>query len=74
MNPRWTVDNALFFISEKSHWWNLYEYIFDSGNERNVFPVEKEIGLPHKVFARCSYAPHPKNPKMLAVVCGGVCL
>lgn len=72
MNPRWTADDSLFFISDRSDWWNLYEYIFDTEDERDVYPVEKEIGLPHWIFGRCSYCTHPKNPRKLAVVCGGV--
>ena len=72
MNPRWTADDSLFFVSDKSDWWNLYEYTFDSESEREVFPVEKEIGMAHWVFARCGYAPHPKNTRILAVVCAGV--
>lgn len=72
MTPRWTVENALYFISDKSDWWNLYEYIFDTKDERNVFPVEKEIGMPQWKFGQCSYATHPKNPRKVAVVCGGV--
>jgi hypothetical protein len=72
MNPRWTQDDSLFFISDRSDWWNVYEYIFATEDERNVFPVEKEIGLPHWIFGRCSFVPHPKDPKTSAVVCGGV--
>ena len=72
MHPRWTSDDSLFFISDRSDWWNLYEYIFDTEDERDVFPVEKEIGMPHWIFGQCSYAPHPKNPRLLAVVCAGV--
>ena len=72
MYPRWMANDALFFISDRSDWWNLYEYIFETEDERDTFPVEKEIGLPHWIFGRCSYAPHPKDSRKLGVVCGGV--
>ena len=62
MHPRWTAEDALLSI----------EYIFDTEDERELFPVEKEIGMPHWIFGQCSYEPHPKNPRILAVVCGGV--
>ncbi|XP_028398795.1 uncharacterized protein LOC114522328 [Dendronephthya gigantea] len=71
MSPRWTLEHALYFISDRSGWWNLYKYNFDTRDEHNVFPIKKEIGMPQKLFGRCSYATHPKNPKKLAVVCGG---
>ena len=73
MLPRWTAEDSLFFISDRSDWWNLYEYIFDTDEERNVFPDEKEIGKPHWVFGNCSYCPHSTIPNKIAVVYGGVC-
>lgn len=72
MYPRWSADDSLYFISDRSDWWNVYEYIFSTNDERNIFPVDKEIGLPQWRFGLCSYVPHPKNPKLFAVVCGGV--
>lgn len=71
MLPRWTAEDSLFFISDRSDWWNLYEYIFDTDEERNVFPDEKEIGKPHWVFGNCSYCPHSTIPNKIAVVYGG---
>lgn len=70
MLPRWTAEDSLFFISDRSDWWNLYEYISDTGEERNLFPIEKEIGQPHWIFGRCGYCPHPNLPSKVAAVYG----
>ena len=72
MHPRWTAEDALLFITDKSDWWNLYEYISDTGEERNLYPIDKEIGEPHWIFGCCPYCPHPKQINKVAVCIGEV--
>ncbi|GAB4236973.1 MAG: S9 family peptidase [Chlamydiales bacterium] len=52
--PEWGEDQHLYFVSDRSGWWNLY-----ISNERDIsslFPVNAECGLPHWVFGMCTYA------------------
>lgn len=42
MEPRWDADGTLYFVSDRSNWWNLYRY-----KDRRITPVfviEAEIG------------------------------
>ncbi len=45
LNPEWGNDNELFFISDKSGWWNLWSVTLD-GNLRHVIEDTSEWGLP----------------------------
>lgn len=47
--PQWRNDNALFCVTDKSNWWNLYKVI-DDNTTTPVFEVESELGLPLWVF------------------------
>ena len=45
LNPEWGADNELFFISDKSGWWNLWSVTTD-GKLRHVIDDASEWGLP----------------------------
>lgn len=52
--PQWSPDGVLYFISDRSGWWNLYRW-----HNKQVEPVYKkaaEFGLPQWVFGRSTYA------------------
>jgi dipeptidyl aminopeptidase/acylaminoacyl peptidase len=51
--PKWSKDGSLFFISDRTNWWNLYRYKNDL--LENVFPVEAEIGYPDWIFGISTY-------------------
>jgi dipeptidyl aminopeptidase/acylaminoacyl peptidase len=53
--PRWRPDGALTFISDRSDWWNLYRFSFDTGVEPLV-EIAAEIGVPQWVFGGSRYA------------------
>lgn len=46
--PRWSKDNTLYYVSDKTGWWNLYR--FKDGQEENLYPTEAEFGMPQWIF------------------------
>lgn len=52
--PSWSQAQQLFFVDDRSGWWNLYSYT--SGQTRALYPSELEFGLPQWVFSQRSYA------------------
>jgi dipeptidyl aminopeptidase/acylaminoacyl peptidase len=52
--PRWADDGSLWFISDRTGWWNLYSW-----SDGVVVPrvqTEAEIGMPQWVFGQSRYA------------------
>ncbi len=52
--PQWSPDGALYFVSDRSGWWNLYRW-----NQKDVQPVisvRAEFGLPQWVFGLSTFA------------------
>lgn len=51
--PTWSPDNVLYFISDRTNWWNLYRW----ENDRATPVCEKaaEFGLPQWVFDMTTY-------------------
>jgi dipeptidyl aminopeptidase/acylaminoacyl peptidase len=52
--PAFAPDGTLYFVSDRSHWWNLYR--FRSGQIEALAPTEAEFGLPQWVFGMSTYA------------------
>jgi dipeptidyl aminopeptidase/acylaminoacyl peptidase len=52
--PEWSPDRQLYFISDRSGWWNLYRY--DGGSPEAICPREAEFGRPQWVFGLSTYA------------------
>jgi dipeptidyl aminopeptidase/acylaminoacyl peptidase len=53
--PRWHGDGSLWFVSDRTGWWNLYRWTADGEVEPMVL-MEAEIGLPQWVFGESRYA------------------
>ena len=52
--PEWSPDGALYFVSDKTGWWNLYRY---TGTEiEAICPMEAEFGKPQWTFSMVTYA------------------
>jgi dipeptidyl aminopeptidase/acylaminoacyl peptidase len=51
--PQWSPDGTLYFVSDRSGWWNLYRE--RDGGAEAVAPVEAELGWMQWVFAPSSY-------------------
>jgi dipeptidyl aminopeptidase/acylaminoacyl peptidase len=53
--PRWQPDGSLWFLSDRTDWWNLYR--FRSGHDiEAVVRTEADIGVPAWVFGSSRYA------------------
>lgn len=53
--PEWAPDGRLYFVSDRSGWWNLYRREAD-GTTANVCPRESEFGQPQWNFGMAAYA------------------
>ncbi len=52
--PEWSPDGVLYFVSDRTGWWNLYRW-----RDRRVEPLREmqaEFGLPQWVFGMSTYA------------------
>ena len=57
--PRWADDGSLWFVSDRTGWWNLYRRLPDAEPDAAVEPMvllEGEIGVPQWVFGQSRYA------------------
>src|SRR5262249_44480315 len=51
--PEWSPDGSLYFISDRTGWWNLY--VEQSGGILPVLETNAEIGVPQWVFGYSRY-------------------
>jgi dipeptidyl aminopeptidase/acylaminoacyl peptidase len=54
VEPRWDADGTLYFVSDRSNWWNLYRY--KDGRVTPVFSLEAEIASPLWTLGQSNYA------------------
>jgi dipeptidyl aminopeptidase/acylaminoacyl peptidase len=54
--PEWAPDGTLYFVSDRTGWWNLYRRRAGSDTDEAVAPMEAEFGLPQWVFGMATYA------------------
>ncbi len=54
VQPRWSPDGGLYFMSDRSGWWNLYCWTAAAGIE-SLCPMAAEFGFPHWVFGQSHY-------------------
>ena len=52
--PAWDADGMLYFVSDRSGWWNLYRW--RDGEVRPVSPMPREFGGPLWTHGASSYA------------------
>jgi dipeptidyl aminopeptidase/acylaminoacyl peptidase len=52
--PEWSPDGALYYVSDRTGWWNLYRQ--HRGGDEAVAPMEAEFGLAQWVFGASTYA------------------
>jgi dipeptidyl aminopeptidase/acylaminoacyl peptidase len=53
--PRWQADGSLWFISDRTDWWNLYRWVPDADIEP-VVRTDAEIGVPGWAFGSARFA------------------
>ena len=51
--PKYSPDGVLYFVSEKTGWWNLYRC--RDGLIESLCEMEAEFGVPHWVFGQSNY-------------------
>ncbi len=51
--PRWSPAGVLYFVSDRSNWWNIHRFTTDE--IENVSPIDAEFAGPHWVFGLSSY-------------------
>jgi dipeptidyl aminopeptidase/acylaminoacyl peptidase len=52
--PLWDPNGNFYYISDKSGWWNIYEY--SAEDHRCLLSKDAEFGLPQWVFGMSTYA------------------
>jgi dipeptidyl aminopeptidase/acylaminoacyl peptidase len=55
VQPRWAADGTLWFVSDRTGWWNLYRWRPSDGVEPMV-QMDAEISVPQWVFGQSRYA------------------
>lgn len=51
--PQWSPDGQLYYVSDRSGWWNLYRQ--EAQGSVALYPLEAEFAYPHWVFGLSSY-------------------
>jgi dipeptidyl aminopeptidase/acylaminoacyl peptidase len=51
--PEWSPDGTLYFVSDRTGWWNLYRY--RQGTVEPLLEMDAEFGLPQWVFGMSTY-------------------
>ena len=54
VQPEWSPDGILHFISDRTGWWNLYR-ILDGPRMEALAPIEADLADPSWIFDRSSY-------------------
>jgi hypothetical protein len=52
--PTWSPDGVLYFVSDRTGWWNLYRW--RDGQVEPLAPLEAEFGQPQWAFGMSTYA------------------
>jgi dipeptidyl aminopeptidase/acylaminoacyl peptidase len=52
--PEWSPDGRLYFVSDRTGWWNLYRS--EVGRVEPLCPMEAEFGLPQWALGMSTYA------------------
>ncbi len=53
--PEWSPDGELYFVSDRTNWWNLYRWNFATATPEPLCPKAAEFGLPLWVFGMSTY-------------------
>ncbi len=54
--PEWCPAGDLFFVSDRTGWWNLYRHQLDAPENVPLAPRDAEFGVPQWVFGLSTYA------------------
>ncbi|MDV3244333.1 MAG: S9 family peptidase [Nitrososphaerales archaeon] len=68
--PSWSPDGTLYFISDRSGWWNLYRRV--DGKVESVHPMKADFGRPQWGFRLSTYAFGPEGQIVCAFAKEGI--
>ncbi len=54
--PQFSPDGVLYFVSDRTGWWNLYRFDSNAGSVQALCPRAAEFGRPQWVFGQSTYA------------------
>ncbi|MGH9902735.1 MAG: S9 family peptidase, partial [Pyrinomonadaceae bacterium] len=54
--PEWSPDGRLYFVSDRTGWWNLYRWDEAGGGAEPLCETDAEFGQPAWVFGMSTYA------------------
>ena len=63
--PEWGPDGALYFVSDRTGWWNLYRNRLAGAGDEPLLPMDAEFGAPQWVFGMATYG-FPDDRTLLA--------
>ncbi|XP_002736640.1 uncharacterized protein LOC100367529 [Saccoglossus kowalevskii] len=69
-SPSWSPSSELYYICDKTKWWNLYR-IQKNGEHEVLFEQQREIGGPAWKFGTCSYKLDPQGSGHCITTYGG---
>lgn len=52
--PQWSPDGSLYFVSDRSNWWNIYRLNSD-GSATAIYEMDAEFATPQWVFGMSTY-------------------
>jgi dipeptidyl aminopeptidase/acylaminoacyl peptidase len=52
--PRWSPDGTLYFVSDRTGWWNIYRW--ENNQIAPLVTMEAEFGMPQWLFGMSTYA------------------
>ncbi|MDR7400981.1 MAG: S9 family peptidase [Armatimonadota bacterium] len=70
--PEWSPDGILYFVSDRTGWWNLYRWDARAGRVEPVVLREAEFGRPQWVFRMSTYGLLDPSTAVCAFIAGGV--
>ena len=69
--PEWSPEGVLYFLSDRSNWWNLYRWRH-TGDEP-LLQIDAELGTPQWQFGMSTYAFESEARIVCQVRAGGLC-
>ncbi len=68
--PQWSPDGVLYFIGDRTGWWNLYRW--QNGRAESLCEKDAEFGLPLWVFGMSTYGFESSNSLICTYVEAGI--
>jgi dipeptidyl aminopeptidase/acylaminoacyl peptidase len=69
--PEWSADGTLYFVSDRTGWWNLYR-INSNGSVEPMCELEAEFGMPQWGFGMSTYAFESPDRIVCAYIRNGI--